>query len=146
MSLTIENLSNIININNELLSVKELLKLAKYDINDVYIDRFWNSIKENKWIYIDNEMIEYIGYSDINSGKKTYIKLLNSNFKEDIDFKYIINKEFTNISMEHLCSIENIDINTHNKVKHIIVSPKCFKKSLIMLRTNKSEEIKDYYI
>jgi hypothetical protein len=54
-------------------------------------------------------MIEYIGYSDINSGKKTYI-------------------------------------NTHNKVKHIIVSPKCFKKSLIMLRTNKSEEIKDYYI
>jgi hypothetical protein len=48
--------------------------------------------------------------------------------------------------MEHLCSIENIDINTHNKVKHIIVSPKCFKKSLIMLRTNKSEEIKDYYI
>jgi hypothetical protein len=109
MSLTIENLSNIININNELLSVKELLKLAKYDINDVYIDRFWNSIKENKWIYINN-------------------------------------KEFTNISMEHLCSIENIDINTHNKVKHIIVSPKCFKKSLIMLRTNKSEEIKDYYI
>jgi hypothetical protein len=76
MSLTIENLSNIININNELLSVKELLKLAKYDINDVYIDRFWNSIKENKWIYIDNEMIEYIGYSDINSGKKNIYKII----------------------------------------------------------------------
>lgn len=49
MSLTIEILSNIININNELLPIKELLKLVKYDINDLYIDRFWDNIKGNKW-------------------------------------------------------------------------------------------------
>ena len=146
MSLTIENLQDKININENLLTVKELLKIIKYDVNELYIDKFWENIKNNKWLYIDNNMIEYIGYSDINSGKKTYIKLLNNNFKEDIDFKYINNKEFTTISMEHLCSIENIDINTHNKVKHIIISPKCFKKSLMMLRTIKSEDIRNYYI
>jgi len=36
--------------------------------------------------------------------------------------------------------------NIHNRTKHIIISPKCFKKSLMMLKTKKSEEIRDYYV
>lgn len=42
--------------------------------------------------------------------------------------------------------IENNDINTSNKTKHLIVSPDCFKQSLMILKTNKSKEIKKYYI
>lgn len=30
---------------------------------------------------------------------------------------------------------ENSIINTHNKVKHLIVSPDCFKQSLMLLKT-----------
>lgn len=33
-----------------------------------------------------------------------------------------------------------------NKTKHLIVSPDCFKQSLMMLRTDKAKEIKKYYI
>ena len=58
----------------------------------------------------------------------------------------INNKEFNLFSKELMSSLENSDIKTHNKTKHIIVSPRCFKKSLMMLRTDKSEQIKDYYL
>ena len=145
MSLTIETLSNIININNNILTVKELLNLFKYEFNDLYIDKFWNNIESNKWVYIDNEMLKYIGYSgnNIRIGKQTYNKLLNDNFKENIDYKSLFSKDF---SMYVKTYIENSNLNTHNKTKHLIVSPKCFKKSLMMLRTSKSEEIRDYYI
>ena len=42
--------------------------------------------------------------------------------------------------------LENTEINDHNKTKHLIISPKCFKKTLMLIRTTKSSEIRKYYI
>ena len=44
--------------------------------------------------------------------------------------------------MKHL---ENIEVNTHNKTKHLIVSPDSFKQSLMIVKTNKAKEIRKYY-
>jgi hypothetical protein len=48
MCLTIETLSNNININNDILTVKELLTLVNYEFNEVYIDKFWSNIENDK--------------------------------------------------------------------------------------------------
>ena len=145
MSLTIENLPQIINTNEELLTVKELLNKLEYDYNELYVDKFWDNIENDKWIYIDNNMIQYIGYSDknIRIGKQTYLKLLNDNFEENIDYKSIFSKEF---SMYVTTYIENYKLDVGNKTKHLIVSPECFKQTLMLLRTEKAKEIKKYYI
>ena len=34
----------------------------------------------------------------------------------------------------------------HNRTIHLILSPKCFKKSLMMIRTEKANSIRDYYV
>ncbi len=34
----------------------------------------------------------------------------------------------------------------HNRTTHIILSPKCFKKSLMLIRTEKANQIRDYYV
>jgi hypothetical protein len=93
-------------------------------------------------------MLKYIGYSeiDINSAKRTYLILLKDNFEEQIDYKLLNSKEFLNNPKCVITHLENSNINTHNKVKHLIVSPDCFKQSLMLLKTNKAKEIKKYYI
>ena len=144
MSLTIDNLGNLINISNNILTVKELLNLVNYEFNELYIDKFWDNIENDKWIYIDNDMLKYIGYSDnnIRIGKQNFIKLLNDNFEENIDYKSLFTKDF---SMYLVRYIENNKLDVGNKTKHLIVSPECFKQSLMMLRTDKSKEIRKYY-
>ena len=140
--------NNIININKPLLTVKELLNTINYEYNDMFLDKFWQNIKDDMWIYIDDNMLKYIGYSetDINSAKRTYIIILKENFENDNDFKLLNSKEFLNNLKCVITHLENSNINTHNKVKHLIVSPDCFKQSLMLLKTQKSKEIKKYYI
>jgi uncharacterized C2H2 Zn-finger protein len=147
MSLIIENITNNININNYILSVKEILKLVNYEFNELYIDRFWSNITDDKWLYIDNEMLLWIGYSDIDlpSAKRTYSLILKENFEEIKDYKSLNSREFNIISKCVLAHLENYDFNLHNKTKHLLVSPDCFKQSLMLLKTNKSKEIRKYY-
>jgi hypothetical protein len=55
--------------------------------------------------------------------------------------------EFNNFLSRSEVHLENnVKINEHNKVKHIIVTSDCFKLSLMLLQTNKSKEIRKYYI
>ena len=70
-NLTLKNINivNIIDINSKILTIKELLKHVNYDINNIYIDQFWDNIENEKWIYIDNELILWMDYKDTKRGK-----------------------------------------------------------------------------
>lgn len=71
------------NIHNELTSY---IDKYNYKINKIYIDKFWSNINNKDWIYVDDQLIEWIGYNKIN-GKQKLINLIKENFKEDVDFK-----------------------------------------------------------
>lgn len=43
-------------------------------------------------------------------------------------------------------ALENNGVNTHNKTKHLIVAPDCFKESLMILKTSKSKVVRKYYL
>ena len=147
-SLTINNLDNIININSNMLSVKELLNIVNYDYNELYIDKFWDNIENDKWIYIDNNMLIWMGYSeiDINASKRCYLNILKDNFEETIDYRLLNNKEFINSPKCELTHLENSELNSHNKTKHLLVSPNCFRQSLMLIKTTKSKQIRKYYV
>ena len=142
------NIENLIDINNSLLSVKEVLKIANCNINKLYIDKFWDNIQNDKWIYIENKMLVWMGYADldINSSKRLYINLLKDNFEENIDYKLLNNKDFIENSKCFMKHLENTEVNSHNKTKHLLVSPNCFKYSLMLLKTSKAKEIRKYYV
>ena len=140
--------NSIININKPLLTVKELLNNLNYQYNDIYLDKFWQNIKDDMWIYIDNDMLKYIGYNsnELWKEKQNYLNLVKRNFDIIVDYKYLNSKDFKLFLSTHEVPIENNEYNEHNKVKHLIVSPDCFKQSLMLLQTPKSKEIKKYYI
>lgn len=124
-----DKITDIIKENNGKLTIKELLVVIGYDINKLNFDKLYNNIENDKWLYIDNDMLIWIGYSetDINASKRCYINILKEKFKENIDYKLINNKEFNESSKCGLAHLENKEVKTHNKTKHIIVSPDCFK-------------------
>ena len=142
------NINEIIINNKELLSVKDLLNKLNYNFNELYVDKFWDSIENDKWIYIDHNMLIWMGYNseEDKNNKQNYIKILKENFEIDIDYKLLNTTSFNNSLSMLKVHLENIEINNHNKTKHLIISPDCFKQSLMILRTEKAKEIKNYYI
>lgn len=146
--LTSDNISSLIDINNNILTVKELLNTLDYPLNELYIDKFWDNLTNNHDLYIENNMLAWMGYAelDINSSKRKYLDILKTNFEENIDYKLLNNKDFTDNAKCQNWHLENVKINTHNKTKHLIITPDCFKQSLMLIKTNKAKEIRKYYI
>ena len=134
--------------------LQTFVNIYNCQINKIYVDKFWNNINNKRWLYIDDEVIEWIGYRKEN-GKSKYINIVKENFKENIDYKTYTYEQINTIFhyplggnennkeiLEHKDKITNI----HNRTVHLILSPKCFKKSLMMIRTGKANKIRDYYI
>ena len=130
--------------------------ITKYhnQIDNIYIDKFWNNINNKQWIYVDEILIEWIGFN-ISTGKAKYLKLIKENFKEVIDYKIYDYEEINKIFHSPLGAYENnkeiLEFKdklkeVHNRTIHLILSPKCFKKSLMMIRTEKANSIREYYI
>lgn len=111
-------------------------------------DKFWESLEYDHWIYINDEILKMMGYTDIISGKKIYNKLLIDYFNKGIDYKYVNNKEFNNNFINDVIIFfdNNNKINSHNRIKHLILSPECFKQTLMLIKTKKTKEIRDYYL
>lgn len=143
------NLTELIKSHQELLTIKQLLNKVNYDLNNIYIDRFWYNIKDDKWVYLDNDLILWLEYKDIRRGKNSIIKLLKKYFIENEDYKILNNNEF---DINNFCvgvswkqSLNEEKRGAHNK-QYITVSPDCFKELCMHVGTSKSKEIKKYYI
>jgi hypothetical protein len=141
------NIHDIIVFNTELLTLNELLNIINYDINQIYVDDFWNNIQDDKWIYLDNELILWLKYKEVNKGKEAILKLLKRYFIEGDDYKILHNNKFDiNDFYSYQLWEQNISEEkrgAHNK-QYITLSPDCFKELCMYIGTNKSKEIKKY--
>ena len=125
-----------------------------YQINKIYIDKFWSNINNKDWIYVDDQLIEWIGFN-ISTGKAKFSNIIKENFIIGIDFKVYNYEKLNRIfhsptgadeNNEEILTYKDKLKNIHNRTTHIILSPKCFKKSLMMIRTEKANQIRDYYV
>lgn len=74
------NINKLINNDTNMVTIKELLNKINYNYNNIYIDKFWDNIENDKWIYIDTEIILWMEYKDVKIGKEKIIKFLKGNF------------------------------------------------------------------
>lgn len=140
------NYSNLVKIEYPMLSTQEFLKKSNIEI--IYIDKFYENIEKDKWIIIDSEIIEWIGFNN-STGKTKYLNIIKNNFIIDKDYNIYNNEEFSEIN-ENFYSPERADKNNETRggalKKNLIVSPRCFKKSLMLIKTKKADLIRDYYV
>jgi hypothetical protein len=113
--------NDIININKPLLTVKELLNKFNYEYNTLFLDKFWNNIKEDMWIYVDDNMLKYIGYSssELWKEKQNYLNLIKRNFEVSNDYKYLNSKEFKLFLSTHEVPMENNSICDKYKWEYV---------------------------
>ena len=143
------DINNIISKYDNQLTILELLNIINYDTKNIYINKFWDNIEYDKWIYIDNEIILWLDYKDIRKGKEKLMNLLKLYFNEIEDYKILnssefISEDFMPLSEGHK-NIDDEKRGIHNK-KFIITSPDCFKELCMHVGTSRSKEIKQYYI
>ena len=64
---------------DELLTVIEFIKVAEFPIDVFMIDRFWNTMEEDRLIYVDDELISWMGYANTTAKdrKKNFMQLLS---------------------------------------------------------------------
>jgi hypothetical protein len=141
-SLNSIDLNLIIKCYYQLLTIQEILYVINYSINDLYIDKFWNNIEDDKWIYLDNELIDWFGYKEISKGKELILRLLNKNFEIIEDFNIYNNENLP----EDFHSPPGGEWKFGNVTKHIVLSGDCFKEVCLFINTNKSREIKYYFL
>lgn len=117
----------------ELLNIYEFIDTFSYDIDKLYVDKFWNSLNMNDCIPVDYDMLRWMGYSQSREreNKRSYLELLNSNFSKGKDFEEGCGESTTNRGVTPA---------------PIMVSSRTFKKSLMMIRTQRAREIRDYYL
>lgn len=143
------------NKENKLLNINKFIIEKQYNINDIYFDRFYKNINNKHWIYVDETLIKWIGYKQSN-GKFKFIDLIKKNFNKTDDYLIYNYDEILKIihspceenetTKEIINNKEQIKNNLHNRTNHIILSPRCFKKSLMIIKTKKAEKIRDYYV
>ena len=143
------DINNIISKYDNILTILELLNEINYDVKNIYINKFWDNIEHDKWIYIDNELILWMEYNDIRRGKENIMNLLKRYFIEYHDYRILNNSEFILEDfmpvLERHKNIDDEKRGIHNK-KFIITSPDCFKELCMHVGTSRSKEIKKYYI
>lgn len=112
---------SIIDINKPLLTVKELLTSVNYDYDSIFLDKFWSNITDENWIYIDDNMLKYIGYdrSELKKSKQDYLSLLKKNFEDNVEYKFLFSKDLLEFSMCQNLALRNYSINEHNKVSTV---------------------------
>lgn len=119
-----------------LMDVCSFVEAFGYDIDRLYIDRFWDSIQDKRWVVVDVEMLKWMGYDSARDTdkKKKYLKMLKSNFVEGTDFDTISEDD----SRVGALKVPDKD--------SVIVSPRAFRKTLMKLRTERADQICDYYL
>lgn len=129
---------------NEIMN--ELITFANensINVDQLYVDRFWSSLYDDKWIYIDSEIVQWIGYDDqhVKEGKNYILKKLRASFRESVDFKLIKLEE-----VDECDYIPSIDFDTIHASKLLIVELDTFKELLLSMNTPKARQVQKYFI
>ena len=135
----------------QLLTVQEFIQTKKFELDNESFDILYMSInRDDVPIYINSKILKWMAYEgDFRIMKTGYTKLLKSNFKVDSEYKILTNDEYKKYYDE---KIECCDLASfypkHKKgnKSHLLVYPNAFKASVMMLKTSKGSQIRDYYI
>ena len=149
------NLNDVLTNYSKLLTINDLLYIINYDLNKLYIDKFWNNIESEDWIYLDEELVNWFGHKELLKGKEKIVNLLKKYHIIEEDYK-ILNEDYKILNEDEykLCSPpggeQNINEELNNKEEkrggsnksYILMNSDCFKNICMLVNTNKSKDIR----
>jgi phage anti-repressor protein len=109
-----------------------------------FIDKFWNNVFNNEWIYLSKEMV-------INEFGYIYSKDMMINFYNRVLIcNFIINEDYREVNLDYINKIHNknneLSISRANNRKYYEISNDCYKELLLLIKTDKVITFRKYYI
>ena len=125
----------------EVVSINEFIKIFKYNIDDLYIDKFWDSLNNDDYIVIDYDMLEWMGYTNtrLRDARSSYISILENNFIQPDDYEIVS-------TIKNKDARIPIRIKNSSQSKVILIKILRFKESLMLIQTERSKTIRRYFI
>ncbi len=125
------------------LQLTQIAEQYNIQVDQLYIDRFWSSLYSDKWIYIDSEIVQWIGYSEakVKEGKRYVLGKLREQFVEGTDFKLVRIED-----IEQYDVISHIDTDMIRTNSVLIVDPDVFKELLLTMSTTKARQVQKYFL
>jgi len=132
-------------------TIQEFIKETDYEIDSFIIDKFWNNMHEDFDIYIDDSIINWMGYTGQRFKVRQNFNKLLSNFTENKDYQILSNDGYG----KFYDTLEGIIKNIYPpaeygkgkyQTKHILVKPDTFREIMMMLNTKKAGDIRKYYL
>jgi hypothetical protein len=119
------------------LTLSEFIQETNTDIDTLYVDRFWNSIEEDKWILLDDEIIRWLGLiSKINDARKSCKRIILQNELEYKEIPYSEVRQYGRTS-----HFETKGENNLKQINYIIIPADTFKAICMMINNQKGKEI-----
>lgn len=120
-----------------LLSIQQFLCRFGYDMDQLYIDKFWTSIETNSWIVVDYAMLRWMGYTNGQSrnSRQAYLSILARYFSAGDEFEYVSSRD---------ARVRAVADTSEKNV--IVLRARIFKESLMLLNSPRSKQIRRYYI
>ena len=77
--------------------LQTFVNIYNCQINKIYVDKFWNNIESDSWIYLDEELIQWFGHKELSKGKEKLVNLLKKYHEIDEEYKILNNDEYMNL-------------------------------------------------
>jgi hypothetical protein len=135
----------------EMLTVSDFIKFVDFPIDTFMIDRFWASMEDDQLIYVDDELIRWMGYSGVKSlnRKQDFMKPLNGAV-EGIDYHNYSNEEYKKFLL-YAIAYTNIyplpgEGRGYSSAKHLLLSPDTLRSIMMRVNTSRGDQVREYYI
>ena len=140
----------------------DFIKFNKIDLNEIYVDKLFHNLQNKLPIYMNDTMIEYLGYTgNLKHQKETLNRLITLNFsecKDQLYFKYDA-KEYIAFKSEKSEFVKSLasDFTTNelyplengknaSKTIHLLIMPRLFKEILMLCNTDKGKQVRSFYL
>lgn len=133
------------------LSIIEYINITKFPIEKFMIDRFWENIDKNIPIYVDEMLITWMGYKgELFKQKSLLLQTIRNNNIPIIELKqdkYIEYYNTLNNDIIEKCNYKDPEkVIQKQKINHILITPLNFKRLVMMLKTERGSQIRDYFL
>ena len=139
----------------KLLTMKEFIDITKFNIHlETFDILFMNINDEGMPIYVDENMLNWMGYTRIDTIQKHMFRnfIINDDYKilKNNDYKLFLKEE----RQKNRYYMDTFNSNfpepstgpSARSKTHLIIMPESFKSLCMMIGTKKSRQIKQYYL
>lgn len=134
--------------NNDLLTIKEFIEATKFPIDKLYIDKFWASLHDNQLIYVDDDLIRWMGFdaAQVWKRKDNFIGLLKNN---EIDYIEYSNDEYATFfamnTRKEIYPIPHSGKGT-GTLKHILLNTDALKLAMLLIGRGRGIHVRKHYL